>query len=264
MHARAAGLPFTAYPSVPAWPSGVCQDEQIVVVFDHLRSRRTRDEITEVVERLRPDALVIDAMMEAAYDAAARSGLPTAVLCHFLASLFCGSWAEMVMGRPAAELLAGVDRVLALTRREFDDEGAHASVSYVGPVTLPDVDSSPRALAAAGLEALVEPGNPWVLASLSTTQQNQRPILPALVEQLAELPARVLLTLGGAVDPAEVPAPGQVLVRGFVAHEVVLPHVALVVSHAGLSGISTALAHAFRDPRAGEEAARLVEERAEA
>ena len=143
MHARAAGLPFTAYPSVPAWPSGVCQDEQIVVVFDHLRSRRTRDEITEVVERLRPDALVIDAMMEAAYDAAARSGLPTAVLCHFLASLFCGSWAEMVMGRPAAELLAGVDRVLALTRREFDDEGAHASVSYVGPVTLPDVDSSP-------------------------------------------------------------------------------------------------------------------------
>ena len=74
----------------------------------------------------------------------------------------------------------------------------------------------------------------------------------------------MLLTLGGAVDPAEVPAPGQVLVRGFVAHEVVLPHVALVVSHAGLSGISTALAHAFRDPRAGEEAARLVEERAEA
>ena len=181
MHARAAGLPFTAYPSVPAWPSGVCQDEQIVVVFDHLRSRRTRDEITEVVERLRPDALVIDAMMEAAYDAAARSGLPTAVLCHFLASLFCGSWGAMVMGRPAAELLAGVDRVLALTRREFDDEGAHASVSYVGPVTLPDVDSSPRALAAAGLEALVEPGNPWVLASLSTTQQNQRQILPALV-----------------------------------------------------------------------------------
>jgi len=131
-----------------------------VVVFDHLRSRRTRDEITEVVERLRPDALVIDAMMEAAYDAAARSGLPTAVLCHFLASLFCGSWAEMVMGRPAAELLAGVDRVLALTRREFDDEGAHASVSYVGPVTLPDVDSSPCALAAAGLEALVETGDP--------------------------------------------------------------------------------------------------------
>jgi len=107
VHARAAGLPFTAYPSVPAWPSGVCQDEQIVVVFDHLRSRRTRDEITEVVERLRPDALVIDAMMEAAYDAAARSGLPTAVLCHFLASLFCGSWAEMVMGRPAASCWRG-------------------------------------------------------------------------------------------------------------------------------------------------------------
>ena len=242
-HARAAELPFTAYPSVPPWPSGVSQDEQIEVIFDHLSSPRTRDEIIEVVDLLRPDALVIDAMMEAAYDAAARSGLPTAVLCHFLASLFCGPWGESVLGRAAADLLAGVDRVLALTRREFDDEGALDSVTYVGPITHPDVDSSPQALATAGLEALAEPGEPWVLASLSTTQQNQRDVLPVLLEQLADLPVRVLLTLGGAVDPAEVSAPGHVMVRGFVAHELVLPHVAVTVSHAGLSGISVALAH---------------------
>ena len=47
MHARAAGLPFTAYPSVPAWPSGVCQDEQIVVVFDHLNNEAVAAALTD-------------------------------------------------------------------------------------------------------------------------------------------------------------------------------------------------------------------------
>jgi UDP:flavonoid glycosyltransferase YjiC (YdhE family) len=242
-HAADAGLQFTAYPSVPSWPTGLSQDDGIEQIFDHLSSDRTRQEITATIEQVRPDVLVIDAMMAAAYAAAADSGLPTAVLCHLLGSLFSGPWGEMVMGRPTIELLAGTDRVLALTRRDFDAGGGHDCLTYVGPILRPDVDSSPAALAAAGLEGLTRSGDRWVLASLSTTLQNQPEMLPALLEQLGSLPARVLLTLGGAVAPSAVAPPANAVVRGFVPHELVLPHVGVFISHAGLSGISTSLAH---------------------
>jgi UDP:flavonoid glycosyltransferase YjiC (YdhE family) len=68
-------------------------------------------------------------------------------------------------------------------------------------------------------------------------------MLPALLDQLGRLDARVLLTLGGAVDPASVRPPDNVELRAFVPHELVLPHVSLFVSHAGLTGIATGLAH---------------------
>jgi UDP:flavonoid glycosyltransferase YjiC (YdhE family) len=241
--ATAAGLQFTAYPSVPPWPDDVAQDDRLEVLFGHLRGDVTRAEIAAVIEDLRPDALVIDGMMLAAYDAAGDSGLPTVVLCHLLASLFSGPWGEMVMGRPVADLFDGVDRVLALTDARFDEAGAHHAVTYVGPVTHPDVDRSPSALRAAGLSELLVPGDPWVLTSLSTTRQGQRDVLPGLLDQLAELPVRALLTLGGVVDPADIVAPANVLVHAFVPHEQVFPHMAAYVSHAGLSGISTALAY---------------------
>jgi UDP:flavonoid glycosyltransferase YjiC (YdhE family) len=98
-------------------------------------------------------------------------------------------------------------------------------------------------LASAGLSALLERGDPWVLASLSTTVQNQTEMLPLLLDRLGRLPIRTLLTLGGVVDPGSVVAPANVTVRPFVAHELVLPYVAAFVSHAGLSGISTGLAY---------------------
>jgi hypothetical protein len=238
-----AGLPFTAYPSMPPWPTGLSQEDGIEQIFDHLTSERTRREITSTIEQIRPEVLVIDAMMAAAYAAAGDAGLPTAVLCHLLGSLFSGPWGEMVMGRPTIELLGGVDRVLALTRRDFDDVGGHDCLTYVGPILRPDVDASRSALVAAGLGELGEPGDPWLLTSLSTTVQNQGVMLPALLDQLGGLPARVLLTLGGAVPASTVAPPANVVVRDFVPHELVLPHVSVFISHGGLSGISTSLAH---------------------
>jgi UDP:flavonoid glycosyltransferase YjiC (YdhE family) len=243
VHAADAGLEFTAYPSVPPWPAGLSQDDGIEEIFGYLTSDRTRQEIAATIEHVRPEVLVIDAMMTAAYAAAKDSGLPTAVLCHLLGSLFSGPWGEMVMGRPTIELLAGADRVLALTHRDFDDAGGHDCLTYVGPILRPDVETSPAALVAAGLGELTQPGDPWLLASLSTTLQNQAAMLPALLDQLGHLPARALLTLGGAVSPTMVEPPANVVVRGFVPHELVLPHVDAFISHAGLSGISTSLAH---------------------
>ena len=64
-----------------------------------------------------------------------------------------------------------------------------------------------------------------------------------MLAALADLPVRVLLTLGGVLATEAVPVPANVTVRDFVAHETVLPHVALVLCHGGLSTITTALAY---------------------
>ena len=81
-----------------------------------------------------------------------------------------------------------------------------------------------------------------MLLSLSTTLQGQAEALPGLLAALRSLPVRVLLTLGGVLAPDAVPAPDNVTVRGFLPHEAVLPHMAAVITHAGMSTVATALA----------------------
>ena len=73
---------------------------------------------------------------------------------------------------------------------------------------------------------LDRPGNPWVLISLSTTQQGQAAVLPMMMEAVGSLPVRGLLTLGGVLPPESVRAPSNVTVRGHV------PHAAVLASHA--------------------------------
>jgi MGT family glycosyltransferase len=81
-----------------------------------------------------------------------------------------------------------------------------------------------------------------VLLSLSTTLQGQADVLPRLLGGLAALPIRLLLTLGGVVAPGSVPVPDNATVRGYIPHGPVLPHMAMVVTHAGMSSVATALA----------------------
>ena len=81
-----------------------------------------------------------------------------------------------------------------------------------------------------------------MLLSLSTTLQGQAEALPGLLGALASLPIRVLLTLGGVLTPGTVPAPANVTTRGYISHEAVLPHIAAVITHGGMSTVATSLA----------------------
>jgi UDP:flavonoid glycosyltransferase YjiC (YdhE family) len=63
-----------------------------------------------------------------------------------------------------------------------------------------------------------------------------------MLEAVATLPVRVLLTLGGVLQPGSIDAPANVAVRGFLPHHLVLPHMAAVICHGGLSTITAALA----------------------
>jgi UDP:flavonoid glycosyltransferase YjiC (YdhE family) len=55
------------------------------------------------------------------------------------------------------------------------------------------------------------------------------------------MPVRVLLTLGGALPVSAVYAPPNVTVRDFVRHDLLLGHMAAVISHGGLSTVTAAL-----------------------
>ena len=67
-------------------------------------------------------------------------------------------------------------------------------------------------------------------------------MLPWFLDALGTMPVRVLLTLGGVLTPDSVDAPANVTVCGHVPHEAVLPHIAAVVTHAGMTTVATTLA----------------------
>lgn len=95
------------------------------------------------------------------------------------------------------------------------------------------------------------PGNddPLVYVTFGTVTAGEHlPYFPALyrgaIDALAELPVRVLLTLGEPRDPAELGAlPANVHVEEFVAQDAVAPHAAAIVGHGGHGTTLGALAH---------------------
>ncbi len=241
-HAATAGIEFTAYRSVPPWPDGLTQDDGWERLARLLHGPATRDDILAEAAAFAPDVLVIDCMLGAGFDAARQLRLPSAVLVHVLYQPFVGAWGDQVMDASVAGLLAEADRVLALVPPGFDEPGQlPANTSYTGPISRPVPQRSPGEPSAPDLGLLASPGDPWVLLSLSTTRQGQAQALPRMLAATASLPVRVLLTLGGAVPADAVDAPPNVTVCDFVPHERVLPHMAAVISHGGLSTIMASL-----------------------
>ena len=74
------------------------------------------------------------------------------------------------------------------------------------------------------------------------------PLFPAryraVVDALAELPARLLLTLGEPGDPAALgPLPANVHAARFRRQHDVMPHAVAVIGHGGFGTTLTGLAH---------------------
>jgi len=242
MRVRAAvtGAEFATYPSVPPWPPHLgFEDAWEERVEPALHSAETREDILVHAADFGPDIVVVDCMMNAAFEAAVMLGLPSAVLVHLIYSRFADAWGDDVARAKRAAFLREMDAVLALVPPGFDEPcSISANTAYVGPINDPNRRGQ---LDPADVALLTEPGDPWVLLSLGTTQQRQAAALPIILNALAALPVRVLLTLGGVLPPSSIEAPSNVAVRGFVAHDLLLPHMSAVISHAGLSTINAAL-----------------------
>lgn len=88
---------------------------------------------------------------------------------------------------------------------------------------------------------LLDDGRPLVYLTLGTVQ-NRSPILRPVVQALAGLPVRVLVTVGPDGDPASLPAYPNVRVERWVDQPQVLENCAVVVSHADSGTFLGALA----------------------
>ena len=238
--AAAAGVEFATYPSVPPWPPELAFEDALEErLMPALAGPRTRADILTEAKGFAPDVVAVDCMMGAGLQAAHELGRPTAVLVHLPYSAFMHEWGDEAARAEKARFLNEAGAVLALVPPGFDRPcPLPANTTYVGPITDPN-PRQPLDPRDAGL--LAEPGDPWVLLSLSTTLQGQAAALPPMLDAVAALPVRVLLTLGGALPASAVDPPPNVTVRGFVPHHLVLPYMAAVICHGGLSTITAAL-----------------------
>jgi UDP:flavonoid glycosyltransferase YjiC (YdhE family) len=131
----------------------------------------------------------------------------------------------------ASMVLHATDQVF-----DFDNAALPANHRYVGPLIWEPDGSSPRYLG--------EPGDPWVLVTLSTQLEDDVPLARAALEGLASLPVRVLVTTGGS-HPIESldPLPRNARAEEYVSHAAVLNRSCLVVSHAGHGSVMKAMWH---------------------
>jgi hypothetical protein len=77
---------------------------------------------------------------------------------------------------------------------------------------------------------------------MSSVYQAQAEILRRVAQALDRLDVRAVLTTGRAIDPREVPAPGNVRVIRAAPHRQVLTEASVVITHAGHGSVLKALA----------------------
>lgn len=131
------------------------------------------------------------------------------------------------------------DRLLVLTSAAFDYPSCPVpgNARYVGP----RLDDPSWA------EGWTSPWptddrRPLVLVGLSSTYQDQLPMVRRVAAALGRLPVRGLVTLGPAVTADELAAPENVVVVPSAPHSNVLPHASAVITHAGHGTAIKALA----------------------
>lgn len=241
------------------------------------------EDVLDTLEHWPADTLVIDTALFGAMVAAEKSGLPTALLvprCYLLptparpapgagflpAQGLPGRLRDGVCGAVITRLFATglpalnaartqlglaplhhpfeqfdrADRVLVMTSRAFDFMAPTfpPNVRYVGPLLDDPVWAQPW----------VSPWpadhpDPLVLVGFSSMFQNQRAMLQRVIDALAPLPLRALVTLGPALDKGHLRTPPNIVVRDSAPHAAVLPETSVVITHAGHGTIIRALAH---------------------
>ncbi len=202
--------------------------------------------------------LVIDCMSLGALRAAERAGLRRAVLVHTYYRFLTHSWsrgpvglAARLKGQPPEQLWTKADVLLVAADRALDparDKDLPASLHHVGVVQSRPLhfDSAPDAPDAPGAppEHVAGDAAPAVLVSLSTTYfPGQDQSLQSILDALAGLPVRGIVTTGAAVDPGQLRAPANVEVHRYRDHGDVMPAVDLVIGHGGHATTMRALSH---------------------
>jgi UDP:flavonoid glycosyltransferase YjiC (YdhE family) len=201
-----------------------------------------------------PDVVVIDCFLIAAQAAAEARRAQTVLLAHTPPGWFVPFWNQVLLpptnvARTAAgvspvgsttELWSRAAIVLAATSRELDGSGEIAArvkgLRYTGPIFEAAGDG------AIDIETVAPPGKePLVVVGFSTTFMRQEGLIGRVIEALAQLKVRGIVTAGPAVDIDQLPTAPNVRVHRWLPHASLLPAASLVITHAGHTTVAKAL-----------------------
>lgn len=228
---REAGLEFTAYATARPFTSQ--NPGTKLRLLGTLGDRAMGRDVVADLAAHPADLVVVDTLLFAVMQALRDSSIPYAVLEHcfdgFLRRAARGpmGMALRLRGLHPLDLIdAGLARIVA-TLEELDV--GHGAVTHVGG-TVRGVPAEPR-------EALV-------LISLSTFSfPGLDRAWQRLLDAVEGLPARVVATVGPAVDLDHLHVPANVEVHRWLPHTGILPRASLAVGHGGLGTATAALAH---------------------
>ena len=127
---------------------------------------------------------------------------------------------------------------LLATSRAFDfaSDSLPSRVRYVGPQI-----GDPRWVRPWTSPWPKSDTRPLVAVGFSTTFQNHAGVLQRVIDALAPLPARVLVTLGGAINPGELLPGSNCVIVESAPHREVMREASLVITHGGHGTIMRAL-----------------------
>jgi UDP:flavonoid glycosyltransferase YjiC (YdhE family) len=213
--------------------------ERMVEVFND--AGVSRDLLAEI-DREPTDVVVVDPLMVGALAAARESGLPYVPLVHLFYAYLREGWLRGPFGQVAEQrgyapydALDAAPLTLVASLAELDPAGSAGlpgNAVHCGPVV-----ASPGARDLSGLP-------PTLLISLSTYNfPGQTEAMQTLLDSAAELPARVVVTTGPVIRPADLRVPDGVEVHDYLDHDAVMPRVTAVMSHGGHATAMRALAH---------------------
>lgn len=265
---ESAGLRFEPFRTAPAW-SSVRPARRVSTDIRYARLFTDRGLGVDVLDALRrepADRVVVDGLLLGVLAELRRAGHAYTVLVHTLRSVMFAkltrgplAFVARSRGLDARVLYGAADAELVVTAAALDAASARMPrrVRHVGPV-LPVIPSVSREL-----------GEPRVLVSLSTTYvRGQRELLQRIVDALAQLPVRAVVTTGPSIDPAAIAAAQNVEVVGVADHAALMRAASLVIGHGGHATTMLALAHGLpllvipTNPSFDQPAiARLVSER---
>jgi UDP:flavonoid glycosyltransferase YjiC (YdhE family) len=239
--------------SLPTMTLDEADDVVLREVFGRIDAQAALPSLLETVERWRPHVIVRESAEIASVAAAERSGVPHVHVCigmHEVASRFAEAIAD-----PLEELgqLAGLDegRLSAALAAETVFSLAPGLLDYASSRTPPEAHAFKRfhepATAASGDRPpdWGDPDHPLVYVTFGSVAGSIPPfagVFREALDALADLDARVLMTVGRQVDPDGLgPLPANAQVRRWLPQDEVLAHAAAMLGHGGFGTTMGAL-----------------------
>jgi UDP:flavonoid glycosyltransferase YjiC (YdhE family) len=251
-----AGCAFLPFRSLPDYERNRPLEEQLELVLAVMTGSDPGDDLLAAVDDERADVAVLDCNLAGAAAAAESRGLPSMILLHSMYKTYVDVWFGELWPFFAPAVNAtrsryGLDPCASWTEifERHHRLGAAVPELFDAPVA-----SVPPNMRHAGFLVPKTPGSVTdvgfalddrraVLVGLSTTDLHQDRLLQTILDALAGVDARGLVTTAGQVDTRRLDVPANVVVRDYVPHHLALPHVDAVVTHAGLGTIAAALHH---------------------